>query len=823
MFLLPIRSIMTDHNNNNTNDDEDHDFEIIHKDEVPMMPPSTTTTDAQDADNQNHPGLWMGIDLGTSNCAAAIWDATRGRPKWIRLQDLAVPQSRKAGRIVPSAVQLAWSKAAKADEKDKTSNKPYAKYQVDNSQAKNGNDLVTLWPVPDESLLWKDILGWNQDNSDLLQLVKTLEQQQPQPSQTLQARVGYKALLELPTGMISGSRKESDTTPEPSQPVAVLTSMKRVLGVCDVTPLEDLDPVFRHSLPFELEERDGTWVVPCSIANSSQAAMQLYVRPIHVAALLLQTIRHSSEEYLRRAIPQKKMQVPGGSHNTNRSSSISMNNVVVGVPAYFGQRQRKAVEEAARLAGFRGHVSTLTESTAAAMAYGLFVAPPTAKTSILVLDMGGGTTDITIASSDNDRSPQPNDRQEETSQFKVMLTDGDNRLGGEDMDQALYQRVLQLACLENELSVPQRQSLLRSCQQAKELLCGDADHGDPPQSSAVVQLPDDLTTPSIKNRTIELTQSDLHAAIQPLLERVAQLLERTLKRYDEKASTILAENNEGGSSGSATIQEVILIGGATRVPALRTMLKDRFFPDIELCVSVNAMSAVAQGTAIQAAILSRQVPLHEVRSAMMLDTTPHAIGVLVPGGNASDGSSRFVEILPRDTPLPAQGYATFYVGDLTQKGITLAAVESIGDPLSEGGGVLHQPLGDFTFLLYRISEAQKDSIRQDKDHPGLRPVDIGMTLDTNGAFQLSIFDSNDPDHIRKRRFYQKAQAKPGEGNLVLDYVLQAATTDWKEEGMTAEEFKLVVTACLLFVFYILVKVLISKADILSEEDMARII
>ena len=107
-------------------------------------------------------------------------------------------------------------------------------------------------------------------------------------------------------------------------------------------------------------------------------------------------------------------------------------------------------------------------------------------------------------------------------------------------------------------------------------------------------------------------------------------------------------------------------------------------------------------------------------------------------------------------------------------------------------------------------------IQEDGKHSGLRPVDIGMTLDTNGAFQVSIFDSNDPDHIRKRKFYQKTQASPEEGNLVLDYVVQAATTDWKEEGMTAEEFRLIVTASLLFVFYLLVKLLISKEDILRE-------
>ena len=813
--------------------EEDHDFEIIHKDEtLPQLDDHHHQQVQQQQPRKQHPGVWMGIDLGTSNCAAAIWDSTRGRPKWMRLQDIAVPQSTKggkAGRIVPSAVQLCTIAPDTTTSKMNASTS--SKFQKYKTPSKETTDIFPL--QDDDNLLWKDIQAWNTHNPH----ATLSKESQSQTKAPIQARVGYTALLQLQQTLLHGLDRDSEEESNGSaQGAQVITSMKRVLGVCDTTKLKDLDPVFRKSLPFVLEERsDGKWVVPCSIPSASPSGDSsnsrnpettvLYLRPIHVAAILLQAMRQKAQVYLRRTIPKKHMQVPGLAPGST-TATMTIDNVVVGVPAYFGQGQRKAVEEAARLAGFGGHVSTLTESTAAAMAYGLFVAPSSTtnddKKSILVLDMGGGTTDITIAelNSDTDRPHgQQKENKDETSHFHVILTDGDNRLGGEDMDQALYQLVLQMACskssssnsqalltqLQDELTAQQRQSLLRSCQQAKEKLCGDVDHGDPPEKSATVQFPD-ITTLKLPN--IEVTQDDLNRAIQPLLERTARLIERALQRYTTKAT------------GGSTVQEVILIGGATRVPALRDMLKDRFFSNLELCVSVNAMSAVAQGTAIQAAILSRQVPLHEVRSAMMLDTTPHAIGVLVPGGN-SDGSSRFVEILPRDTPLPAQSYGTFYVGDLDQKGITVAAVESIGDPQWESGGVLYQPLGDFTFLLHRLSDLQRDAIQQDAEHAGLRPVDIGMTLDTNGAFQVSIFDSNDPDHIRKREFYRKIKDTPEAGHLLLDYVVKAATTDWKKEGMTAEEFKLVVTASLLFVFYILVKVLISKE--VSEEDMARIL
>ena len=824
-----------------TNDTVDHDFELIHKDEI--LQDTITTTDALEATTTTTTsissknggdgvdgsggGIWMGIDLGTSNCTCAVWDSTRGRPKWIRLHGIASPVQtrRKDGRIVPSVVEITANHSS--------------------SSNNNNNKKQSSFPLPEnnDDLLWKDIVKWNPHLRGTSRTFLSSAR-----NQAFGAVVGYPALLQSlqNKGLVDGTFPTATAG-------QILTSTKRVIGVCDTTPLKELDPDFRESLPFDLEEtEDGTWVVPITIPtmqDGHEEILILYVRPVHVAALLLRAIRIKAQTYLQQTIFKKKMVVPGfdGTGCTlTDSKTVAIRNVVVGAPAYFGQTSRKMVEEAARLAGFAGQISTLTESTAAAMAYGLFVGPSSSnnasienRKAMLVLDMGGGTTDITIVSDDVDpvkRTHNERNINNEASHLHVVLTDGDNRLGGEDMDQALYQMVLQKACsssvtttaattmtwkeLHQELTSQQRQSLVRACQQAKEQLCGDMDHDELPEDSTKVTLPVVSLLPP-KTREVYLTQDDLNTAIQPLLERTAQLIERTLHRYTSKLDSTLSVNS------SNIIDEVILIGGATRVPALRNMLQQRFFPGKELCVSVNAMSAVAQGTAIQAAILSRQIPLHEVRSAMMLDTIPHAIGVLVNGGTtSSSGSQRFVEILPRDSPLPAKSFCTFYVGDLDQKGITVVAVERIGDPDCEEsvGEVLYQPLGEFTFLLHRLSAPQREAILQDQNNPGLRPVDVGMTLDTNGAFQVSVFDSNDPDHLRKKSFYQKVQQQSeAEGMLLLDYVVKVTTSDWKKEGMTAEEFKLVVTAMLLLIFYILTKLMIPKHNIISEEDMARIL
>ncbi|CAB9497174.1 Heat shock 70 kDa protein (Fragment) [Seminavis robusta] len=742
-------------------EDDDDSYEIVEKESstslVDQKQPEEADSHNNDNDPQHHEGLWIGIDLGTSNCASAVWDSTRGRPKWMRLPDLAVPQSSKPGRIVPSAVQLLSS------------------------------DNTDGWTPA----LLQDIQKWNDKEI----------------TATIKATVGHQVLSQLDCSTTTSS--------------VVITSMKRVLGVCDTTNLDDLDPEFRASLPFTIEENEqGQWVIPYNLVpadDDTNSSTIIYLRPTHVAAMILQAIRQSAGAYLPRAIQKKNMQLPGMNNNKDNNNNTDINNVVIGVPAYFGHTQRQAVEEAARLAGFTGHVSTLTESTAAAMAYGLFVGQPAqdeneneqSKNAILVLDMGGGTTDITIAQLRNNNNNDTASSDRPDQKFQVILTDGDSRLGGEDMDQALLDLVLQKASSSNlvveaktpDLSSSQRQLLIRSCQQAKEELCGDVDHGDPPAETAMVHLPNDAFPTTMKN--VQVTTEDLETAIQPLLERTAQLVERALKRYADKNSK---------SSSQQLIREVILIGGATRVPALRKLLHDRFFSNLELCTSVNAMSAVAQGTAIQAAILSNRVPLHELRSAMMLDTMPHAIGVLLP-------DERFVEILPRDSQLPANGYTTFCVADLDQKGVTVKAVEVIDDDQAssddDGQTPKYQPLGDFTFLLHRLSDAQRLAIQNDPDRPGLRPVDIGMTLGTDGALQVSVFDSNDPDHLRKKEFYEKAKREGAPEVGFLDYVQAAA--DLQSDGITTEERKLLVAVSMLFVFYVIVKVLLP-ADVMSTSD-----
>ena len=222
-----------------------------------------------------------------------------------------------------------------------------------------------------------------------------------------------------------------------------------------------------------------------------------------------------------------------------------------------------------------------------------------------------------------------------------------------------------------------------------------------------------------------ITQEDMNTAIAPWMQQCHNLVMTAIQ------NTVQQPSNIG---------DVVLVGGATRVPAVRTMLHG-IFPNIqELCTSLHAETAVAQGAAIQAAIQSQEVPLSYLKSCMMLDALPHAIGAQV-------GDNLFIEILQKDMQLPAMGYATFELANAEQAGVTIVAVEHTGK------GVL-ELVGEFTFLLRRLSKRELEELKD-----GKRTVDVGMTMETSGKFICSIFDEKDPEHLRKREKYQRQNEK----------------------------------------------------------------
>jgi heat shock protein 1/8 len=614
----------------------------------------------------NDNGVWIGIDLGTSNSACAVWDSTRGSPKWMRLAKIAVPESSgKMGRMVSSVVKL---------KEGSSSSRPL---------------------------------------------------------------VGAEALNDASSAGL------------------IISSVKRLLG----RNLADLDSHWRKSLPFEVDQDEDHNLV-LLVTNENGQTMR--ATPVEILSMILKAMREASQQYLDKYARKKHLDIPG---------TGQVRNAVVGVPAHFSKRHIALVEEACRLAGFDGTIHTCLESTAAAMAYGLTLQETSDEANIMVIDMGGGTTDITIAS----KTKKRNDSENHASSYKVLVTQGDEKLGGDDIDQAIVDFCLdQLPSTREE---PQnKMELLQACRKVKEALC-DA------------ETPNASETISIEKEQVVIGQDRFEKILEPWLERVSVLVRTALEQFQQR-------RRDEDAQMPPSISEVILVGGTTRVPAIRRMIQT-FFPKLELCISLNPMSSVAQGLAIQAALLSKLVPLHQLQSALMLDCIPHTIGVQLEQTN---GHSHFIEILPRNTPLPARGSATFCLADKYQPGVTIRAVEQVGEETFE-------PMAkeDFTFLLRRLSPEEYAQL-------SVRSIEVGMKVDTQGQFIVSIYDQEDPEQVRKRERYKRQQqqaeghaeeAAVGELGYIADLVLS-------ESGTTMEQFLLLGTLIGVVVLYIAVKLVFNE-------------
>lgn len=223
-----------------------------------------------------------------------------------------------------------------------------------------------------------------------------------------------------------------------------------------------------------------------------------------------------------------------------------------------------------------------------------------------------------------------------TDEYRVLHSVGDTALGGDDMDEAIMEY-----CGFSQDSIKEKAnlSLLRKCRRAKVRLCDETTN----QTDIVWQ-----------GQTVSLSLAELEVAIQPILDRIQALVASVL---------------------SCTMNEVIFIGGASRVPAVQRVVTT-LVDTANVCRSLSFASAISQGCAIAAAL--HMVPRYELRNAPMLDTNPHQIGVIT----SSNNKTSFVAILKAGATLPARGYAVFALADPHQAGATVKAVELVGQDSS---------------------------------------------------------------------------------------------------------------------------------------------
>ncbi len=296
---------------------------------------------------------------------------------------------------------------------------------------------------------------------------------------------------------------------------------------------------------------------------------------------------------------------------------------VITVPAYFDDAQRQATRDAGRLAGLEV-LRLLNEPTAAALAYGL---DKQQNGLFAVYDLGGGTFDVTILLL-------------EDGVFQVKSTGGDSALGGDDMDREIAERMLTaMGALEPQTRTPEVVSIaLQAARQAKHALT------DAPSDRTPVSI--ELPKKGGGDVPFSLTRAAFDAWIQPLLERSGRSCRRALR--------------DAGIEASA-LDGVILVGGSTRVPRVRSYVQELFGK--APLADIDPDLVVAYGAALQADLLTRSSD-----EVLLLDVLPLSLGIETMGGGVD-------KILPRNTTIPAGAKATFTTYADNQTGFDLHVVQ----------------------------------------------------------------------------------------------------------------------------------------------------
>ena len=401
--------------------------------------------------------------------------------------------------------------------------------------------------------------------------------------------------------------------------------------------------------PFEIVRADNgdAWVK----ADGKQMA------PQEVSAKVLQKMKKTAEDYL----------------------GVKVSEAVITVPAYFNDSQRQATKDAGRIAGLEVK-RIINEPTAAALAFGMDKNAINKK--IAVFDLGGGTFDISIIEIADVEGEQ---------QFEVLSTNGDTHLGGEDFDEALIGFLLdefqkQSAMKLNDASALQR--LKEAAEKAKiELSTAEQTDINLPYITA------DQTGP--KHLVTSLTRAKLESLVSPLIARTKKPCQTAIK--DAKL--------EGGK-----IDEVLLIGGMTRMPAVQAQIKN-IFGDANIRRDVNPDEAVAMGAAVQGAVLQG-----DVKDVLLLDVTPLSLGIETEGGVMT-------RLIEKNTTIPTKTAKVFSTAADNQPAVTVHILQ--GEREIASG---NKSLGNFN--LEDIPPAPR----------GMPQIEVAFDIDANGILQVSARD-----------------------------------------------------------------------------------
>lgn len=401
-----------------------------------------------------------------------------------------------------------------------------------------------------------------------------------------------------------------------------------------------------HMVPYKITKADNgdAWV---EVKNDKKA-------PPQISAEVLRKMKKTAEDYL-------------GSEVTE---------AVITVPAYFNDAQRQATKDAGRIAGLEVK-RIINEPTAAALAYGMD--KKRGDSVIAVYDLGGGTFDISIIEIAE---------VEGEHQFEVLATNGDTFLGGEDFDMKLIEYLVSEFKKDTGIDLNKDPLALQRLKEAAEkakIELSSAQQTD-------VNLPyitADASGP--KHLNIKLTRAKLEALVEDLVQRTIEPCRVALKDAGLKVSDI---------------QEVILVGGQTRMPMVQAKVEEFFGKEPRK--DVNPDEAVAVGAAIQGAVLSG-----EVKDILLLDVTPLSLGIETMGGVMT-------KLIQKNTTIPTKASQVFSTADDNQTAVTVHVLQGERERASA-----NKSLGRFD--LSDIPPSPR----------GVPQIEVTFDIDANGILNVS--------------------------------------------------------------------------------------